>query len=106
MSTLTVSGQSVINQFSKNLFWDIDIADLDMDEHIYYIVGRVLDRGMWEDWLLIRNYYGLKKIKETAMGIRFMFPESLSFIATVTGTSQNQYRCYKLLQSKTQHLYC
>jgi hypothetical protein len=89
--------------FSTNLFWDIDIADLDMEKHARYIVGRVLDYGDWKDWSLIRDYYGLEKLKEIALGIRSLFPESLSFIATVTHTPENQFKCYTLLQSKNQH---
>jgi hypothetical protein len=91
--------------FSKNLFWDIDIANLDMDKHARYIVERVLDYGDWSDWLLIRDYYGLERLKEIALGIRSLFPESLSFIATVTRTPENQFRCYTLLQSKNLHWY-
>jgi hypothetical protein len=88
------------NPFSKYLFWDIDIADLDLDVHKMYVVERVLDYGQWEDYLYIRDYYGIEELKNIAMRIRFMFPESLSFIATVTHTSENQFRCYDLLQSK------
>ncbi|MDR1679856.1 MAG: hypothetical protein LBR81_08800 [Prevotellaceae bacterium] len=32
--------------FSKNLFWDIDLSDLDMEKHAAYIVDRVLD--LWQ----------------------------------------------------------
>jgi hypothetical protein len=105
-ATATASCQTIVKQFSPNLFWDIDIAELDMEKHIAYIVSRVLDYGRWEDWLLIRKYYGLEKIKETAMNLRFMFPDSLSFIATITHTHENQFRCYKQIQSKKIHLYC
>jgi hypothetical protein len=76
-----------------------------MEKHARYIVERVLDYGDWEDWLLIREYYGLEKIKELALGIRSLFPKSLSFIATVTHTPENQFRCYELLQSKNLHWY-
>jgi hypothetical protein len=91
--------------FSTNLFWDIDLSDLDMEKHAGYIVNRVLDYGQWRDWLLIRDYYGIEKIKEIALGLRSMFPKSLSFIATVTHTPENQFRCYELLQSKNPHWY-
>ena len=97
--------QAMITQFSFNLFWDADPADLDMDKHKAYIVDRVLERGRWEDWLLIRNYYGLEKIKEIALNIRGMYPESLSFIALMTHTPENQFRCYTLLQSKNRPWY-
>jgi hypothetical protein len=91
--------------FSTNLFWDIDLADLDMEKHRAFIVERVLDYGSWEDLLFIRKYYGMEQLKEIALGIRSMFPESLSFIATITRTPETQFRCYELLQSKNRHWY-
>jgi len=91
--------------FSTNLFWDIDPSTLDMEKHAKYIVERVLDHGSWEDWLLIRNYYGIDKLREIALGIRSMERKSLSFIAAATHTSENQFRCYELLQSKNLHWY-
>ncbi|MDL2241808.1 hypothetical protein LJB91_02750 [Bacteroidales bacterium OttesenSCG-928-L03] len=89
--------------FSHNLFWDIELSELDMEKHAKFIVGRVLDYGSMEDWRFIRKYYGIERLKEIALNIRSMFPESLSFIATITHTPQNQFRCYKQLQSKDQH---
>lgn len=89
--------------FSKNLFWDIDSSQLDMESHKAYIVARVLDYGTMEDWLFIRSYYGIDRLREIALGLRSMFPESLSFIATVTDTPENQFRCYKQIQSKNLH---
>jgi hypothetical protein len=89
--------------FSKNLFWDTDPAALDMERHAKYIVERVLDYGSWNDWLLVRNYYGLERLKTIALEIRSMFPESLSFIATVTQTPEEQFRCYTQIHSKNKH---
>jgi hypothetical protein len=89
--------------FSTNLFWDIELSDLDMEKHQAFIVGRVLDYGTWNDVIFICNYYGMEKIKEIALGIRSMFPESLAFVSTITHTPKNQFRCYEQLQSKIPH---
>lgn len=89
--------------FSHNLFWDIELSELDLEKHAKFIVGRVLDYGTMNDWRFIRNYYGMERIKEIALNIRSMFPESLSFISTITHIPQNQFRCYKQLQSKNRH---
>lgn len=91
--------------FSHNLFWDIDVAELDMQKHASFIVARVLDYGTMKDWLFIKSYYGLERLREIAINIKSMERESLSFIATITKTPQNQFRCYKLLQSKRTHWY-
>ncbi|MDR1592378.1 MAG: DUF2333 family protein [Prevotellaceae bacterium] len=89
--------------FSPNLFWDTDIADLDMEKHKKFIVNRVLDYGSWDDWKIIRDYYGLIQVRDIAKDLREMFAKSLSFISTITQTPEDQFRCYKLLQSKDTH---
>jgi len=95
--------QSIDSYFSINLFWDADTKELNMEKHASYIIGRVLDYGRWEDWLFICNYYGLDKIKEISMDIKNLFPESLSFISTITHTPENQFKCYKQIHSKNPH---
>jgi len=95
--------QTIESCFSINLFWDADAGELNMEKHASYIIGRVLDYGRWEDWRFIHNYYGLDKIKEISMDIKTLFPESLSFVATVTHTPENQFRCYEQIHSKNPH---
>jgi hypothetical protein len=96
--------QSILSRFSKNLFWDADLDQLDVEKNAPYIVNRVLDRGRWEDWLFIRDeLYGLEKIKDIALDLRSLLPQSLAFIATVTRTPENQFRCYKQTRSKSPH---
>ncbi|GHV10388.1 hypothetical protein FACS1894162_4200 [Bacteroidia bacterium] len=101
-----MDNQSIISQFTPNLFWDADLSLLDIEKNKAYVVSRVLERGNWSDWQLIYSYYGLENIKEIALNLRSMFPKSLSFISTITNIPENQFRCYEQLQSKTQHLYC
>ena len=57
-----MSGNEYINMFSAHLFWDVRKEDVDFDEHAQYIIKRVLEYGLLEDWNLIRQYYGLSKI--------------------------------------------
>ena len=54
-----MSGNEYINMFSAHLFWDVRKEDVDFDEHAQYIIKRVLEYGLLEDWNLIRQYYGL-----------------------------------------------
>ncbi|GAB6391467.1 MAG: hypothetical protein MdMp014T_0840 [Treponematales bacterium] len=89
--------------FSKNLFWDIDLETLDMEKHAAYIVERVLDDGRMEDWLFIRHYYGLERLKKVAQTIRSMSSKALSFISAVTDTPEDQFRCYTQIHSKSTH---
>ncbi len=89
--------------FSANLFWDADLDDLDLDTHAPFVIGRVLNRGLWEDWLRILDYYGLDTIKTVAQSLRSLTPKALSFISAMTDTPKEQYRCYTLKSSTAAH---
>ena len=97
------ASKSIIASFSENLFWDVDPENLDMEKHSAYIVGRALDYGFWQDWKIISTYYGIDRLRTIAMGLRVMFPQTLSFIAVVTQTPEEEFRCYTELHSKNPH---
>lgn len=92
-----------VGGFSDNLFWDINTADLDLDTQATFVVARVLNRGTWEDWLHIRDYYGLPGIKIIAVTIRSLNPKALAFISMATDTPKENFRCFTLIQSSATH---
>ena len=94
-----MDAQAVKSQFSENLFWDINLKDLDMELHKAYVLGRVLEFGKLSDWKLIRSYYGLDAIKCIGIEMKTMSPQALSFLSLITHTPENQFRCYTMLQS-------
>lgn len=91
-----------INSFSTHLFWDVNIQDIDLEKHASYVVQRVLEYGLLQDWMLLRSYYGLSRIAEEAMLLRSLEPRALSFICNLTHTDKTKYRCYILRQSNQQ----
>jgi hypothetical protein len=90
----------VLEHLPRNLFWDVNRDNLDMDKDAAYIIDRALSHGSWDDWLHVREYYGLEKIKQVTMKLRTMAPNALSYIATITDTPQTQFRCYEQIHSK------
>ena len=42
-----------VSRLSPVLFWDVDPATVRWDEHRRWLLQRVLERGTWEDWLVI-----------------------------------------------------
>lgn len=80
--------------FTKGLFWDVPPERLDWDRNRAQIVERVLTRGMINDWRQIKSVYGLQGIADIAKTIRCMDAVSLNFIATVSRTPIEEFRCY------------
>ena len=85
-----MSGNEYINMFSAHLFWDVRKEDVDFDEHAQYIIKRVLEYGLLEDWNLIRQYYGLSKIVEVAKELRDLEPRALAYISAVSKTPKTK----------------
>jgi hypothetical protein len=44
------------------LFWDVEPADLDLEQHAHYILARVLERGRLSDVTWAIGAYGLDTI--------------------------------------------
>ena len=89
--------------FSTNLFWDIDVNELDYKSNFPFILSRVLDYGTWKDWKELSRYYTKQQIKATAINLRSLFPKSLNFISFFTETPKEEFRCYKNKQLNQTH---
>ena len=94
-----MSSKECMSKFSKNLFWDVDTAQLSLDLHAAYVIQRVLEYGQMNDWRLINKYYGLDRIVEECKKMRTLDPVCLSFVSTISHTNQEDYRCYHFRQS-------
>ena len=63
-SDLWVSG------LSSELFWDVLQEEVDPGRHERWLIERVLQRGRWEDWLLIRKHYNKKRLNSLLSQLR------------------------------------
>ena len=92
-----------ISDFSPHLFWDTDKTKLDFEKHRKYIVKYVLMYGLINDWRLLLDLYGLKKIADAAVTIRDLDKKSASFISVLSDIPLTQFRCYNTKLSIKQH---
>ncbi len=88
---------------SPHLFWDVDRDKLDMEKNAAFMIKRVLEYGLWNDWKIIQQHYGIATIAQTALRFRELEPKSLHFIAGISGIHLNKFRCYTTIQSKNPH---
>ncbi len=86
-------------ELSKTLFWDTDISQIDYDKNARHIIERVLQRGMLSDWFEIKNYYGLDRIKNEILQIRYLDKVSLNFCSKYFQIPKEQFKCYNTEQS-------
>jgi hypothetical protein len=55
--------EDVKHSLSKSLFWDVNFEDLDSQAHSLFITERVLTRGTLVDFKVLKNYFGIEKLK-------------------------------------------
>ncbi|MBQ8593198.1 MAG: hypothetical protein IJ467_02755 [Bacteroidaceae bacterium] len=94
-----MSERECIANFSKGLFWDVDVRQVNMDDCPSQIVQRVLEYGNLSDWRIICSYYGLDKIVNLCRNLRTLDAVALAFISGISGTPKECFRCYRTKQS-------
>ena len=90
-------------QLSKHIFWDIDLKSIDYNKHISLIIERVFIYGNLEDWKIIKQHYGVEKIKVEALKIRVLDKKTLSFLSLLFNEPIQNFRCYKQIQLTNAH---
>ena len=53
-----------MSKLSPDLFWDVSLDSVDPVKNQRWLVERVLVRGRWEDWLLLKDNLPRKGLKE------------------------------------------
>jgi len=92
-----------IKDFSKHLFWDVNISEIDFDKHKKFIIKKTLQFGLYNDWQLIVKLYDIKKIAEIATKIRDLDIRTANFISIISDTPLNKFICCTTKQSIPKH---
>lgn len=92
-----------IQQLSPHLFWDVHPDEVDLERYPQYVIKRVLEYGLMNDWLLLRAYYGLPRIILEAKQLRELDPRALAYLVAISHTAKTEFRCYTYQQSIPTH---
>jgi hypothetical protein len=103
VTTLSIQSKKPVELLSKHLFWDIDPNVLEWERSKKTIIERVIERGSLEEWVCIVKVYTLEGIVNTAKTFRSMSPIDLNFIATISNTPKEEFRCYNTRLLTAQH---
>ena len=95
--------KTIMNKLSPHLFWDVDREKIGLDRSMRYIINRVLEYGLIEDWVIIYKHYGIDQIADIAMQLNDLDDKTLAFIAMLSKKPLEQFRCYTTKQSKPKH---
>lgn len=88
---------AVLDDLSSHIFWDVD--EIYWPEHRAFVVQRVLECGTLRDFQWLKNQLGMNGIVETAKKLRSLDDKALHWIACMTHTPINGFRCYSTKRS-------
>jgi hypothetical protein len=89
----------MILNLSPHIFWDVDVATIDMEKNGAFVLQRVLQYGLLKDWLILKSNLGLERIKSIAVQIPALDDVSISFLSNLLHIEKSEFRCYKNKQS-------
>lgn len=84
------------------LFWDVDYDAIQWNRNYRFIIERVLERGTFDEWQTIKQYYGLEKIKEAALQARWLNKKVWHFCSLYFGEPLENFRCSTITPSQRQ----
>ncbi len=93
----------MISQLTPTLFWDTDISSLSETEHAGFIIQRVCMFGSWNDWLLLKDKYGMQKIEKELLAARYLDKKTLNYFSLIFNQPKNNFRCFSSQQSAQTH---
>lgn len=92
-----------IKLLSPHLFWDVDIQTLTFKDNKQFIVKRILEYGLFSDWIQLNQHLNINEIADVVSNIKDLDYKSLSFIASVSKRPKEKFLCYTTQQSTAPH---
>jgi hypothetical protein len=89
--------------FSKRLFWDIDIQSLNPQTDRFFIIERVMNYGLWNDFVRLIHLYGKDIVKTEVVKSTYLKKDVLNFLCLYLNLKPSQFKCYKRRQSMEPH---
>ena len=90
-----MANQDLISQFSPHLFWDVDTSTrVDLEQYDVWFFARVVEYGLYSDWLLLKQLYTRDRMRELAKKCRNLDVVSQSFVCTYLNLSKTELRSY------------
>ena len=92
-----------IAKLSSHLFWDVNADVLTTENDFSFIVKRILEYGLIDDWNLLKSHFSLEEITTVVKQFRDLDSKSLSFISTISKEPKQNFLCYITNQSIPPH---
>ena len=85
------------------LFWDVNIEEVDLQNHRASVIERIATRGRLEEFRAMVKFYGQETVKNALIHARYLDKRTLSYCSLIFDVPITEFRCYKLAQLNPEH---
>jgi hypothetical protein len=88
---------------SKRVFWDVNHQSLDYQKERLFIIDRVMNYGLWEDFVAVMRYYGKQVVRQEIVRSPYLKKDVLNFLCFYLDLKPSDFSCYTKRQSQEPH---
>lgn len=85
------------------LFWDVNVAEIDLVKHRASVIERITTRGRLDEFRTMVKFYGKETVKNTLLHTRYLDKRTLAYCSLIFDVPITEFRCYKLAQLNPEH---
>ena len=89
--------------FTKRLFWDVDINSLNVQKDQFFIIERVMNYGLWLDFVELIQFYGKETVRQEIVKSSYLKKDVLNFLCLYLNLKPSQFKCYRRRQLTEPH---
>ena len=87
-------------RLSSTAFWDVDMSQIDFEAQSLYVMEKVFNYGLWEDYKAVIRFYGAERVRREIVAARALDKKSRSLICILLDLKPEDFRCYTLTPSR------
>jgi hypothetical protein len=79
---------------SKQAFWDVDMDKIDYEKNARHVIEKIIDRGSFEDFIQLRNFYGDEKIEKEIVNAKWLGDKEIYFCCAIFNLQPKDFLCF------------
>jgi hypothetical protein len=79
---------------NKRIFWDADIASMDMQLNKDFIITKVFEWGRLAELKALLKYYSKEEVAEALTTQKYLSKRTHQFAAAILDIPKEKFRCY------------
>ena len=88
---------------SKRVFWDVDFESLSYEKDRLFIIDKVMNFGLWDDFVALMRFYGKDVVKKDVVRLPYLKKDVLNFLCFYLDLKPTDFECYTRRQSQEPH---